>query len=80
MFWILWVVIVGLIAGWLASKIMKRSGQGMLGDLLLGVVGAVVGGWLIRLVGFSSSGGLIPSVLTATVGAIALIALARAIR
>ena len=80
MFWILWVVIVGLIAGWLASKIMKRSGQGRLGDLLLGVVGAVVGGWLIRLVGFSSSGGLIPSVLTATVGAIALIALARAIR
>jgi len=79
MFWLVWVILVGLIAGWLASKIMKRSGGSLLVDLLLGVVGAVVGGWLIRLVGFSSSGGLISSIVTATIGAIALIALARAI-
>lgn len=79
MFWLLWVIAVGLIAGWLASKIMKRTGS-LLTDLLLGVVGAIVGGWLVRLVGFSAGGGLIPSVVTATIGAIALIALARAIR
>ena len=80
MFWIIWVILIGLIAGWLASRIMKRSGHSLLSDLLLGVVGAVVGGWLIRILGFSSGGGLIPSIITATLGAIALIALARAIR
>jgi len=80
MFWLVWVIIVGLIAGWLASKIMKRSGGSLLTDLLLGVVGAVVGGWLVRLLGFSASGGLISSIVTATIGAIALIAIARAIR
>ena len=79
MFWLLWVIVVGLVAGWLASKIMKRSGGSLLTDLLLGVVGAIVGGWLIRLLGFSTSGGLIPSIVTATIGAVALIALARAI-
>lgn len=79
MFWLLWVILVGLVAGWLASKIMKRTGS-LLTDLLLGVVGAIVGGWLVRLLGFSSGGGLIPSIVTATIGAIALIALARAIR
>lgn len=80
MFWLVWVILIGLVAGWLASKIMKRSGSSLLTDLLLGVVGAVVGGWLVRLLGFSSGGGLIPSIVTATIGAIALIALARAIR
>lgn len=80
MFWLLWVILIGLVAGWLASKIMKRSGGSLLTDLLLGVVGAIVGGWLVRLLGFSSGGGLIPSVVTATIGAIALIAIARAIR
>jgi uncharacterized membrane protein YeaQ/YmgE (transglycosylase-associated protein family) len=80
MFWLLWMVLIGLAAGWLAGKIMKRSGQGVLGDLVLGVLGAIVGGWLIGLLGFRSHGGLIPSIVTATVGAIALIALARMIR
>ena len=79
MFWLLWVILIGLIAGWLASKIMKRSNSSLLTDLLLGVVGAIVGGWLVRLLGFSPSGGLIPSIVTATIGAIALIAIARAI-
>lgn len=79
MFWLLWVVLIGLVAGWLASKIMKRSNSSLLTDLLLGVVGAIVGGWLIRLLGFHTSGGLIPSIITATIGAIALIAIARAI-
>ena len=80
MFWPIWMILIGLVAGWLASKIMKRSGSSLLSDLLLGVVGAVVGGWLIRLFGFYTSGGLIPSIITATLGAIALIVLARAIR
>jgi len=80
MFWLLWMILVGLVAGWLAGKIMKRSGQSVLGDLCLGVLGAIVGGWLVRILGFYPAGGVIPSIVTATIGAIALIALARAIR
>ena len=80
MFWIVWVILVGLIAGWLAGKIMKRSGYGTLGDIVLGVLGGIVGGWLVRLVGFAPGGGLIPSIVTATIGAVVLIAVARAIK
>jgi len=43
--WLLWVIIVGLIAGWAAGKIMKGSGYGTLGDILLGIVGGVIGGF-----------------------------------
>ena len=57
MFWLLWVILVGLIAGWAAGKIMKGSGYGTLGDIVLGILGGIVGGWLVRLLGFSSSGG-----------------------
>ncbi|HMF91572.1 MAG TPA: GlsB/YeaQ/YmgE family stress response membrane protein [Candidatus Angelobacter sp.] len=74
-----WIVI-GLIAGWLAGKIMKGSGYGAIADILLGMVGAVVGGWIVHLLGFYSSGGLIPSILVATLGAIVLIWLSRKIR
>jgi len=76
----LYLIIVGLIAGWAAGKIMKGSGYGLLMDILLGVAGAVVGGWVLRLMGFYSSGGLIPSILVAILGAVLLIALSRALK
>ena len=69
---------VGLVAGWLASQIMRGQGYGLLGDLALGLVGAVVGGWLYGLVASPSElSGLVGSIIVATVGAIVLIALAR---
>ena len=77
---LIWWIIIGLIAGWLAGKIMKGSGYGAVADILLGMVGAVVGGWIVHLFGFYSSGGLIPSILVATLGAIVLIWLSRMIR
>ena len=70
---LIWWIIVGLIAGWLAGKIMKGSGYGPLADILLGIVGAIVGGWILRILGFYSSGGLISSILVATLGAVLLI-------
>jgi uncharacterized membrane protein YeaQ/YmgE (transglycosylase-associated protein family) len=70
---LIWWIIVGLIAGWLAGKIMKGSGYGTLADILLGMVGAIVGGWILRILGFYSSGGLISSILVATLGAVLLI-------
>jgi len=80
MFWLVWVILVGLIAGWLAGKIMKGSGYGTVGDIVLGILGGIVGGWLVRLLGFAPMGGLVTSIITATVGAVVLIALVRAIK
>ncbi len=79
MSWLIWIV-VGLIAGWAAGKIMKGSGYGVLGDILLGIVGGIVGGWLLGLLGLYSGGGLIPSIITAILGAVALVAIVRMIK
>jgi uncharacterized membrane protein YeaQ/YmgE (transglycosylase-associated protein family) len=77
---IVWWIVVGLIAGWATGKIMKGGGYGALADILLGMVGAVVGGCIMRLLGFYSSGGLIPSILVAILGAIVVVATVRALR
>jgi uncharacterized membrane protein YeaQ/YmgE (transglycosylase-associated protein family) len=76
----LYLIIVGLVAGWAAGKIMKGSGYGVLTDILLGIAGAIVGGWITRTLGFYTSGGLIPSILVAIFGAVVLIALVRALK
>ncbi len=76
---LIWFLLVGLVAGWLAGKIMKGSGYGVIGDIVLGVVGAFVGGFLFRLLGLRAYG-LIGSIVTATVGAIALVALVRTLK
>ena len=68
----LWWILVGLIAGWAAGKIMKGSGYGTLGDIILGIVGAVVGGWIMQLLGFSGQGGTIYTILIAILGAVIL--------
>lgn len=75
---IMWVII-GLIAGWAAGKIMKGSGYGVLMDIILGVVGAVVGGWLMGLLGIYS-GSLIGSTIIAIIGAMFLIWLSRLLK
>ena len=65
---IAWIVL-GLIAGFIASKLVNKSGEGMFLDILLGVVGAVVGGWLFRTFGMPGVTGLnIYSILIAVVG------------
>ena len=65
-----WIVL-GLIAGFIASKLVNKSGEGMFIDILLGVVGAVVGGWLFRTFGMPGVSGLnIYSILVAVVGAV----------
>jgi uncharacterized membrane protein YeaQ/YmgE (transglycosylase-associated protein family) len=73
-------IIVGLIAGWAAGKIMKGSGYGVLGDIVLGILGGIFGGWILGVLGLYSGGGLIPSILTAIVGAVILVALVRMIK
>jgi len=70
---IAWLVL-GLIAGFIASKIVNKSGEGMLLDIVLGVVGAEVGGWLFSLFGMAGVTGLnIYSLLVAVLGAVVLL-------
>jgi uncharacterized membrane protein YeaQ/YmgE (transglycosylase-associated protein family) len=78
--WLLWVIIVGLIAGWLAGKIMGTGGYGPVIDILLGIAGAIVGGFLLHLLGLYSSGGLISEIIVATIGAVFLIWLSRKLK
>lgn len=67
---------IGALAGWLAGKIMKGGGFGLLGNMVVGVIGAIVGGMLFDFLGISTHG-LIGSIITATVGAIVLLYLVR---
>ena len=76
---LIYFLLVGLIAGWLASVVM-RSPHGVVGDLVVGVIGALLGGWLFGKLGISAGGGLIGAIITAFVGAVVLILLLRLIR
>ncbi len=78
--WLIYVIVVGLIAGWATGKIMKGSGYGTLMDIVLGIVGGVIGGWIMSVLGFYTSGGLISSILVAILGAVVLVALVRALK
>ncbi len=75
---ILWIV-VGIIAGWAAGKIMKGRGFGLIGDLVVGVIGAFLGGWLFGLLHISIGGGIVGSLITALVGALVLLFVLRLI-
>lgn len=76
---IIWWIIVGLIAGWAAGKIMKGGGYGVIADILLGIVGGVVGGWIVSMLGFAS-GGFIWGILVAILGAVILIWITRLVK
>jgi uncharacterized membrane protein YeaQ/YmgE (transglycosylase-associated protein family) len=75
---IAWIVL-GLIAGWLAGLIMRGGGYGIIGDIVLGIIGAIVGGWLTGLVLGSDmvNGFNVQSLIVAVIGAIVLIAISR---
>jgi uncharacterized membrane protein YeaQ/YmgE (transglycosylase-associated protein family) len=77
---VVYIIVVGLIAGWATGKIMKGSGYGVLTDILLGIAGAIIGSRVLGLLGVYTSGGLIPSILVAIVGAVILVSLVRLVR
>ena len=76
--WILSIVI-GALAGWIAEKLMK-SNQGLLMNIILGIVGAVIGNFLLMLIFGATMGGIVGQLIVAVVGACLLIAIVRAIR
>ena len=78
---ILLLIILGLVAGWLASIVMGTSSQGMISDIIFGVLGSLVGGFLINAFGAPGVTGFnLYSVLVATFGAIVLIWIGRRLR
>ncbi|HSY50041.1 MAG TPA: GlsB/YeaQ/YmgE family stress response membrane protein [Thermoanaerobaculia bacterium] len=74
---LLWFVIIGAIAGWLAGKFMKGHGFGLLGDIIVGIIGAFIGAWLFGLAGVSLGGGVIGSLIVAFLGAVVLLFVVR---
>src|SRR5580693_3385850 len=71
---ILYWILIGLVAGWLAGKIARGAGYGCITDVILGLVGSVLGGWLFMKLGILG-GGMLYSLAAATVGAIILVAI-----
>jgi len=75
----IWFILIGLVAGALAGWIMKGGGYGIVGDIVVGVLGALIGGSLFPQLGISAGGGLPGAVVVATIGAIVLILILRLI-
>ncbi len=76
---LIWLVI-GAVAGWLAGIIVKGYGFGLVGNAVIGVLGAVVGGWVFRALGIGTPIGLVGDIVGATIGAVLLLVLIKVVR
>ena len=76
---LIWEIVIGIIAGWLAGLIVKGRGMGVLIDLVVGVVGAILGGFVFSLIGLAAYG-LIGRLVMAVVGAVILLLIVRAVK
>lgn len=72
-------IVVGLIAGWLAGRVMKGGGYGVLTDIILGILGGILGGWIFGALGWQG-GGVIASLIVAFIGAVILVGITRWIK
>jgi uncharacterized membrane protein YeaQ/YmgE (transglycosylase-associated protein family) len=75
----LFVILIGLVAGWLTGKIMKGSGYGFFWDIILGIVGSLLGGFLATLIHLPASGGIFYSLIIALIGSVIIVFLFRLI-
>ena len=76
---VLWWLLVGLVAGFLASRVMRGGGYGLIGDIVVGLIGAFIGGLLAGFLGIGGSSSLIVSIVIAFIGACILLAILRAV-
>ena len=74
------ILLIGAIAGWLAGQIVQGTGFGLIGDILIGIVGALIASWLFPQLGIRLGGGIIGAIIAATIGAILLLVIVRLIR
>jgi uncharacterized membrane protein YeaQ/YmgE (transglycosylase-associated protein family) len=77
---ILAIIVVGIVAGWLAGKIVRGTGFGLLGDLLVGIAGAFVAGWLFPRLGIHLGTGILEEIIFSALGAIILLLVVGLIR
>ena len=77
--YLIWTIVIGILAGFLAGKIMRGKGYGIVVDLFLGILGSVLGGFIFGLLGLYAAG-LIGRLVVATVGAVFLIWIARQLK
>lgn len=71
--WLIYVIIIGAIVGWLAGQLMKGRGFGLFGNIIVGVLGAIVGGWLTDALDISLGSGMLGHIITGTLGAVVLL-------
>jgi uncharacterized membrane protein YeaQ/YmgE (transglycosylase-associated protein family) len=71
------ILVVGIIAGWLAGKVVRGTGFGLVGDAAVGIVGALIGDWLLHRLGFHFGPGVIGLIINATAGAILVLLILR---
>jgi uncharacterized membrane protein YeaQ/YmgE (transglycosylase-associated protein family) len=74
---ILVILLVGLIAGWLAGKIVRGTGYGIVADICIGIIGALIGSWLLPQIGIHLGAGIVSSIIVATIGAVVLLVILR---
>lgn len=74
------ILVVGLVAGWLAGQLVQGTGFGLIGDLIIGVAGAFVGGWVLPQLGIQFGSGTISAIVDATNGALILLLIMRLVR
>ena len=74
------ILFVGLVAGWLAGKIVRGTGFGIIGDIIVGIAGAFIASWLFPRLGFHLSSGLLGEIIYSAIGAIILLLIVRLVR
>ena len=77
---ILIIIVIGAVAGWLAGQIVRGMGFGLIGNIVVGIVGAFIAGWLLPRIGIVIGGGMIGSIINATIGAVVLLVILGLIR
>jgi uncharacterized membrane protein YeaQ/YmgE (transglycosylase-associated protein family) len=74
------ILFVGLVAGWLAGKVVRGAGFGIIGDIVIGIIGAFISTWLFPRLGFHLGAGLVSEIIYSAIGAIILLLVVRLIR
>jgi uncharacterized membrane protein YeaQ/YmgE (transglycosylase-associated protein family) len=74
------IIVVGLVAGWLAGKLVRGTGYGLIGDIIIGIIGAFIASWLFPKLGIALGTGWIREILNSTIGAVILLIILRLIR
>jgi uncharacterized membrane protein YeaQ/YmgE (transglycosylase-associated protein family) len=76
---LIWLL-VGAVAGWLAGVVVRGGGFGLLGDIVVGIIGAFLGGWMLPRLGVNLGAGIVSVIASATIGAVVLLLVLRLVR